>query len=44
MFEDTYSGEEPWNLVEQRNELKRLFKKYPKELSQKGHLKSPKLE
>ncbi|KAH9939819.1 branched-chain alpha-keto acid dehydrogenase E1-alpha subunit [Amylocystis lapponica] len=28
MFEDVYGGEEPWNLTEQREELKRLVKKY----------------
>ncbi|KIP09697.1 hypothetical protein PHLGIDRAFT_102443 [Phlebiopsis gigantea 11061_1 CR5-6] len=28
MFEDVYAGEEPWNIKEQREELKTLLKKY----------------
>jgi len=28
MFSDVYGGEEPWNLIEQREELKSLLKKY----------------
>ncbi|KAJ3554858.1 hypothetical protein NM688_g2889 [Phlebia brevispora] len=28
MFSDVYGGEEPWNITEQREELKRLLKKY----------------
>jgi 2-oxoisovalerate dehydrogenase E1 component alpha subunit len=47
LFEDVYAGGEegiPWNLMEQRDDLKRLLKKYPNELSQKGYVKSEKLE
>lgn len=28
LFEDVYGGDEPWNLVEQREELSRLLRKY----------------
>ncbi|OCH88461.1 branched-chain alpha-keto acid dehydrogenase E1-alpha subunit [Obba rivulosa] len=28
MFNDVYAGEEPWNIKEQKEELKRLLKKY----------------
>ncbi|KAF5340773.1 hypothetical protein D9611_007507 [Ephemerocybe angulata] len=30
LFEDVYEGEQPWNLVEQREELGRLLRKYGK--------------
>ena len=37
MFTDVTKGEMSWNLVEQREEVRRLIKNYPKEYSTTGY-------